>query len=315
MEQKIEKILHQPIAIAPYTDTEKLPLIFRGRYQFYDMDINGYHCVLMEPQDEIGLSEIRKQHRKMEQIAGRHCVLYMKNMKSYPREKMIEEGIPFIWEDHQIYMPFLGMLLKQNDTRQINTCGRFSFLTQKLLLTALYEQWRDMTVTMAAKVLQVSKMSVTRCFDEIEALEVPFLRKKGRTRLLTMNGEKKAQWKTLQPFMRQPLIQSFRLEEDISFELPYSGMTALGEYSMIADNSYKTYAILKSQLADSGIREKQKIPMEEFPGCVVQELGYVINYRGGGSVDPLTLCLLMDEEREDPRVGKAIDEMLEEYVW
>jgi hypothetical protein len=34
-------------------------------------------------------------------------------MNYYSRDKMLEEGIPFIWENKQIYMPFLGILLQK----------------------------------------------------------------------------------------------------------------------------------------------------------------------------------------------------------
>ena len=315
MKEQIEKMLHQPVDIMPFDDDCNMPLSFKARYLLYYMEINGIHCVLMEPQEGMTLTVIRKQHRKMEQLTEQYCVLYFKSMSPYPREKMMEEGIPFIWEDHQIYMPFIGMVLKQNEAREIKTCERISFLTQKMLLMALYEQWQNATVTKVALALDVSKMSVTRCFDEIEALEISYLQKKGKTRFLRMTGDKKEQWSVLQPFMRPPLIRTFRLDEEIKFALPYSGMTALGEYSMIADNAYKTYAITKAQLSESGIREMHSIYANESPVCVVQELGYVIDYKGSGMIDPLSLSLLMEQERDDPRVDKAVDEMLEEYVW
>jgi hypothetical protein len=44
-------------------------------------------------------------------------------------------------------------------------------------------------------------------------------------------------------------------------------------------------------------------------------LGYLIPYNGGKVIDPLTTLLIMENEREDPRVDKALDEMLEEYVY
>jgi len=131
MREEIEKILHQPVDITPYTGMAKLPLLFYGRYHFYDMELNGCFCILAEPQEDITLTVLRKNHRGIEQAMGRYCVFYLKNMKPYPRAKMLEEGIPFIWEDHQAYLPFLGIVLRQNDAREIKPCNRMSFLTQK----------------------------------------------------------------------------------------------------------------------------------------------------------------------------------------
>jgi hypothetical protein len=63
------------------------------------------------------------------------------------------------------------------------------------------------------------------------------------------------------------------------------------------------------------IREIRQIPTGEVPGCVVQELGYLIPFKDGTVIDPLTILLITEELRDDPRVDKALDEMLEEYVW
>ena len=78
-------------------------------------------------------------------------------------------------------------------------------------------------------------------------------------------------------------------------------------------NNY--FAINKSQLAEIGAKYKKQIPRGEYPACIVQELGYTINYRDRGIIDPLTVYLLLDKEAVDSRVDKALEEMLEEYVW
>jgi hypothetical protein len=183
------------------------------------------------------------------------------------------------------------------------------------LLLALYEGWEKVTVTMAAEYLNVSKMSITRCFDEIESLEIPIMENKGRIRYISCKGNKKTQWEVLKAFMRSPVIQEFYLEEDISANFIKSGISALSEFSMLEDNRYPTCAITKAQIKEYGIRERKQVPKGEVPGCIVQELGYLIPYNGGKVIDPLTTSLIMENEREDPRVDKALDEMLEENVW
>jgi hypothetical protein len=315
LKEFIEKTLHQKIELERYDKSEQLPLILRVNYDFYDMEINGQHCLLTRPKEDTGLVELRKQHKRLETLTGMYCVLYLTWINQYSRDKMLEEGIPFVLENRQVYMPFLGVLLRPKETRELKPCSGVSFLTQKLLLLALYDRWENVTVTMAAEHLKVSKMSITRCFDEIESLKVPVLVKKGRIRYISSKGDKKNQWKILKGFMRMPVIQEFYLEEDISANLIKSGISALSEFSMLGDNSYPTYAIIKTQMKEYDIREKKQVPKGEVPGCVVQELGYFIPYKGGKVIDPLTTLLIMENEREEPRVDKALDEMLEEYVW
>ncbi len=313
MKQFIEDALHQQIEIRAYQDANKLPLVLQGNYNLFILEINGQSCILAEPKEDFGLATLRNQQRRLERLTEQYCVLYLKNLKSYPRDKMLKEGIPFIWENHQIYMPFLGVLLKQNETRALKPCTKVSFLTQKLLLMALYQQWQNVTVTAAAELLNVSKMSITRCFDEIESLEILVLYKRGRTRLLSCCTDKKEMWNLIKVHMRNPLLQEYYLEQDLPGRLLKSGISALAEYSMLGDNEYRTYAITKSQLSDYDL--KKQVPKGEKPGCVVQELGYVIEYKEGLAIDPLTVCMLMKSEKEDPRVDKALEEMMEEYVW
>jgi hypothetical protein len=84
---------------------------------------------------------------------------------------------------------------------------------------------------------------------------------------------------------------------------------------MLGDNSYPTCGVTKAQIREYEVRNKRQVPNGEKPGCVIHELGYAIPFRKGTVIDPLTTMLIMEDERRDPRVDKAIDEMLERYVW
>lgn len=117
---------------------------------------------------------------------GKHtgliCAYYLKNVNWYAAPRMIEEGIPFVWENQQGYLPFMGLLIQEKFKRTINKCAQISFLAQKLLLKALYENWKDVSAVKAAEMLDVSRMSITRCYDKIEALGMPFIKTQGRSR-------------------------------------------------------------------------------------------------------------------------------------
>ncbi|MBP8715029.1 MAG: hypothetical protein KBH85_06515 [Lachnospiraceae bacterium] len=249
---------------------------------------------------------MRKQYVQIEFYTGEQCILYLHHINYYTKDVLVHD-----------YIPFIGLLLDNYAERQVPECGQISFLTQKVLLTALYNNWNNITVTSAAQILQVSKMSVTRCFDEIEAMSLPYLKCQGRSRKLSVGHDKKNMWKTIKPHLRSTLIRQFRLAEKISADLPLSGMSALSSYSMLEDNSYQTVAVSKNDLNSYGIRENSMIPVGEEPTCIIQELGYIIRYSDKKAIDPLTTAMLIKEQNKecDPRIEKAVDEMLREYVW
>lgn len=314
MKDFIEKTLHQKVEIIPYKEIKKFPLVLRTNYQFYQMEIMNQVCILAKPKEKSGLAALRRQQKQIERLTGMYCVLYLNYLNYYSRDKMLEEGIPFVWENHQVYIPFLGLLLKQNEARQIKPCLKISFLAQKFLLTALYEEWNDLTVTAAAEQIKVSKMSVTRVFDEIESLGIPVLAKRGRSRRYIKAGSKKEIWDTIKPFLRTPLVREFYLEQDLSNISMKSGISGLAELSMLEDNSYPTYAVTKYEIREKGIDQERQIPRDEIPGCVVQEIGYCIPFHQGNIIDPLSIYLLL-KDVDDPRVETALEKMLEEYVW
>ena len=121
---------------------------------------------------------------------------------------------------------------------------------------------------------------------------------------------------TLRNILRTPVITSYALREPPKRELSLSGLSALAHYTMLSDNTFPILAITKKSLSDIDLSRENIAPAAETPGCLIQELGYHIPFEDGTAIDPLTVVLSIGEEdTADPRVGKAIDEMLEEHVW
>ena len=111
----------------------------------------------IQPKNDIGLIALRKDRAKVQNISGLNCALFLRSATHYIKEKLIEDGIPFVLKDKQIYLPFIGCLLSNSGERDIAHVELISFLTQKLILTAIYEKWEKVTVSTAAEKLGVSK--------------------------------------------------------------------------------------------------------------------------------------------------------------
>ena len=315
MKEYIEKILHQEVQVEPYTDIQRLPLSYKNRYDLKRMIIGDKEALLAAPLGRVPLVTLRKQQHQMVIYTGMPCVLYLTDMNYYTRDALLNEGVPFVWEGHQIYLPFIGTLLNDHQRKIITTHTQMSYLTQKMLLSALYQGWEKATVTKVSEMLSVSKMSITRCFDEMEALGIPYLTTRSRARSITADKDKKVMWEAIRPFLRDPVIKTFALKEEPDIALPLSGTHALAYYSMLDEGPYPIIAVTKKQLADVNISDHNLTPAGEVPGCILQEIGYYIGFENGTAVDPLTVVLsISEEEMSDPRVSMAVDEMLEGYV-
>lgn len=316
MKTYIEKCLRRPVTIKSNTDLlKRLPLKYKGNYDLFSVFHDGIEWLIIQPKIELRLNLLRHDRNQIEKVSGLNCALYFTKLNHYSKDTMMNEGIPFIIADKQMFLPFLGMLLSERDDRKLIPVHTISFLTQKLLLCALYEKWQGMNVTRIAERLGVTKMSVSRCLDEIEYLDVDILDMSGKTRKILVEDEPKVLWEKIKPILRNPVITKYQLAEDIHLEKK-AGISALCEYSLLSDNNYPTYGIIKKELKEVNLKSLRQIMAGEEKGCEVLELGYFIDFKEKQVQDPLSVLLTISgEDMEDERVQVCIDEMLEDYVW
>ena len=316
MKEYLEKTLRQNVLMeeTEYLN-DKLPLAFQGRYAFFMVKTNGLSWIAIQPKCDVGLVTLRKDRARIEKLAGLNCAIFFNTTTYYIKQKLVEEGIPFVLKDKQVYLPFIGILLSDINEREIAPVHLISYLTQKLIFGAIYEKWVEVTVSEAAIKLKVSKMSISRCFDEIEYLNVDIMGMKGKSRAITVPTDIKKLWEDMKPILRNPVIARYELQEDIHLENK-AGISALCEYSLLSDNRYPTYAITKKEMAGVGLKNMRQVHKGEEIGCLVLELGYFIDFMDKKTEDPMSVALSLTEaEKQDERVDISVDEMLEEYVW
>ena len=316
MKEFLEKSLRQNVRMTENKEIyKKLPLAYRGRYDIFTVETNGVLWMAIQPRDDVGLVLLRRDRTCVEKMTGLNCAIFLERTTFYIKEKLMEEGIPFVIEGKQVFLPFIGYLSSKSNERELSPVHLISFLTQKMLLLAIYERWMEVKVSDAAKRMGVSTKSASRCFDELEYLNIGVLDMKGKSRVINIPDDRKQLWQQIESVLRNPVIRRFVLRKDMKLEKK-AGISALCEYSLLSDNAYPTYAVTKKELKASRVKvEKQASELEEI-GCVVFELGYFIDFLGKGLQDPFSVVLSQTrEEQEEERIDISINKMLEEYVW
>ena len=312
----IGETLHVDVSASTYEQANELPLYLRSGYDYYTLTIQGVKCLLARPKELVNLTALRKQSGQLKKLTGFDCVLCLDSVRIYTKEKMISEGIPFVIADQQVYMPFLGIALAKNGMRDIPTIAQISFITQRLLLTALYNGWSQITLTEAAEKLEVSKMTVSRCFDELQAIKLPLIETERKMRRFVWQKGRRALWEEVLPFLRNPVVRQYRLGR--AFEVipaKLSGISAICHYSMLSDDKHTTFTITSDEAKALDTRKMLHIPDSESPDMVVHVIRYYHDYHDAVAIDPLTAILsLTEEEKNDPRVETAIEEILEECL-
>ena len=313
MKEFLEKSLRQNVIMTENKKVyKKLPLAYRGRYNIFTVEMNGVLWMAIHPRENVGLVMLRRDRAGVEKMTGLNCAIFLDRTTFYIKEKLMEEGIPFVIDGKQVFLPFIGYLLSKENERELPPVHLTSFLTQKMLLIAIYEQWNEVRVSYAAKRLEVSTKSASRCFDELEYLNVNVLGMKGKSRVINIPDDREQLWQQIESVLRNPVIRRLILRKDMKLEKK-AGLSALCEYSLLSDNVYPTYAVTKKELKASGVKEEKQASELEEIGCVVLEVGYFIEFLGKDLQDPLSVVLSLTEEEQ--QVDISINEMLEEYVW
>ena len=137
MKEYLEQCLRRKVEMIEFEKNKSLPLIYSGLYYLYSVKMDGIQWIMAEPKEKIGLASMRKHQRQLEKLTGMNCALYLKNLNSYSKDVMLNEGIPFVVEGKQIYLPFTGVLLAGETDRTLPPISQISYLTQRILLMAL----------------------------------------------------------------------------------------------------------------------------------------------------------------------------------
>lgn len=135
------------------------------------MNILEESCLLIEVINEVpGIENLRKHMRTIRKSLDDNLVFLFKNISSFRRKALIKDRIPFIVEDGQMYLPFIGMDLKKITDENIKNIEKFSSTTQLVFLYFLYNKDLLINATELANILNSSVMTAWRALNDLYSL-------------------------------------------------------------------------------------------------------------------------------------------------
>jgi hypothetical protein len=322
--QKFEKYLLEnlgvSITIEKWQKEKSLPLFLRDLYSFYECQLLHESCLVMKVRDEeeVTPATIRKHKQQIEDM-WRHEIIYLHpSISSYNRKRLIEHKISFVVPGNQMYLPLLGIDLREHIKGMRSVKKKISPSTQAVILFVLYNWPREgLTPSRLAQLVNYTPMTLTRAFDEIETAGLGNVEMEWRERVLHFEMDRKSLWDRSLDLLRSPV------RKRVKVSLPYStlpfllaGESALSHHTMLAQSSHLTYAVsaqewkvlqLNKEVTELKIHEPGSVEIEIWkydPELFARE----------GIVDPLSLYLSL-KGTKDERVEMALDTLLEKFQW
>lgn len=310
------------ISIDPklFQQRETLPLYLRERYQLYQTEILGLDLLLMVD-NEIEEQSPGNIGKHFEQVCAyfNRAVVYVRfRLSSTIRSRLIARKIPFIVPGNQLYLPDLGIDLREHMKRVRKKQVTLSPATQALILHVLLHNESDkLSPSDAAQRLGYSRMTLSRAFNELEALDIGEHSSAGKWRCLHFTEKSKALWEKALPFMTTPVKKRiFVASSATPTKAQVAGLSALGRYTMLADPKLPVFAISDAVQITSWRQIQGTIQEEPEPWSVEIELWkYSPGLLSQGNVvDRLSLYLSL-RDHTDERIQKALDALLGGMAW
>ena len=227
MREFVEKMLHVKVECEP-VDVSGLPLYLRGLYSFERWTAFGVPFAMAYPIESSTVKTMAKHRNALETALGIPVAFAFESATGYRVERMLEAGLAFVTLGRQVYLPFLGISLNGGEgraaSRQQASIETLSPQAQRLALIALYGDLDGTSVTQAASILATAKMTASRAFDELAAVDPSIVATEGRRRVLHPERNKMALWRRLEPYMTSPVAREYRLayipDEDLPLGRP-----------------------------------------------------------------------------------------------
>ena len=317
----IKNTLAVALVIKSWDGGLDLPFFLKEQYAFYQTEITTIPCILMVSKDKQDATPalVRKHIDLLRpKTSGKEIIYVRKQLSSFNRKRLIEHKVCFIIPGNQMYIPFLGVDFREHFKTLRSQPETLSPSAQVVILHALLKgQQKILRLSDLAKQYGYSVMTISRAFSEIESLGLAEVTIHGRKREMILKGTKQEVWEKALDFLRTPAIH--RLYLDQSVIVPnglYAGLSALAQYSSLAESSNPVLAVSSSTGRSLTLKYRtDELSIQDLHVQEIEVWSYDPKFFADTDVvDRLSLFLSLCDEK-DERVEAALEQMLKEMPW
>lgn len=318
----LREILGVEAVFTPFPDLGRLPLHIAECYEVAHCVLMGREFMALEGHDVGPTPSAMAKHADwLHQKTGLRCLFLLETVSAYERRRLIGSKIPFLAPGQQLYLPDLGLDLRERFRAPRRENLKISPAAQVVVLACLLRRLdpqSEFTGAGLARQFGYTKMTMTRALDELRQLELVACegeRRFARHRFLITGREL---WEKARPVLRSPVKKRVYVDEWFAGSDFKAGESALSELTILGFRQRDTWAItagewktIRTEPGPHMIPEVSKnIAHAEFeiwhydPALLAET----------PLVDRLSLALSLESINDD-RVRIAIDELLEGVPW
>jgi len=304
-------------AFSPFPGLGGLPLHIAESYEITECALMGREFMALQVHDAGPTpAAMAKYADWLHKKTGLRCLFILETVGGYERKRLIESKIPFLAPGQQLYLPDLGLDLREQFRAQKRGNPKISPAAQVVVLACLLRRIppeSEFTGAGLAERFGYTKMTMTRALDELRQLqfvECEGERRFARHRFLITGREL---WEKARPVLRSPVKKRVYVDEWFPGGEFKAGESALAELSMLVAPQRAIWAITSEEW-----KRIQKEPGLHMIPEVSRDMAHaefeIWHYdprllAEKPLVDRLSLALSLESIHDD-RVQIAIDELL-----
>jgi DNA-binding MarR family transcriptional regulator len=321
---EVTRYLNETLGISvtpkPLASVSRLPFFLQNLYSLFEIKILDNICMLAvdHSEEEQSPAIVRKHMDQIRAKFGKEMVYVRTQVTAYNRKRLIAHKVAFIVPGNQMYLPMLGIDMREHFRTSRLQPVKLNPSTQAAVIYLCIKN-ADEVITPAeiARHLGYSAMTLTRAFDELEALGIGEFSDQGRKRCLRFTGGKKTIWEKSLPQLRSPVKRRFYIRtKDKEHLWPVSGLSALAHYTMLAEPHNQVFALSSVDWKKySQLHQVSNLTLQEPDTFEIEIWSYdPLLFSEEGVVDRMSLYLSL-KDNHDERIESAMDRMMKEMKW
>lgn len=224
-----------------------LPL-YLDLYEIQPISLDGVKVLFITPRETLSnVKAVKKHLEKMQSLSGCFVSLLLNDISEKRKKSFLENHIPFVVTNNQIYLPFMAIYLQEKNKTKIEAVSQLTPAAQLVFINFFKQNSEALAVASFAKKLQFSEMSTTRALRQLVATGLFEIKKGTITNsnlLVTKVKDKEDLFNKIEPYLINPVKNFFYIykEELNNKELLPSGVTYLSMFSMLGKEELDTWA-------------------------------------------------------------------------
>jgi len=246
-----EKTICSKIKLIGKVKLKSVPFFILDQYDFFQINLFEQSAIVAITKETFTPTpgSVKKQHKMISKLTEHPIIFAFRFLTAYNRKRLIEHKISFIVPNNQMYLPYLGIDLREYFKMSHEASQKFSPATQATIIGVLNGKIEKiLSISEIVKKLEYSRITASRIMNELKLHQFGVHHRNGKQKLISLEDTLENMWQKALPLMGSPVLERIYLTSATGLNnFYYAGQTALSEITSLAGLNYDTYAIGKNE--------------------------------------------------------------------